>query len=102
MKRVTLLVYSASWCRDCREAKRFLDSHHIPYTEIDIEETPGAAEEVFAHTGKYAIPQFVIDGEWVQPYIPGRGFRYAEMKARLGLDEAKAASLPALSPSRNR
>jgi len=82
---VQVLVYSASWCRDCREAKRFLDSHNIPSTEIDIEETPGAAEEVLTHVGKRAIPQFVIDGEWVQPYRPGRGFLYTEMQARFGL-----------------
>jgi mycoredoxin len=87
MRTVNLVVYSAPWCRDCREARRFLDSHHIPYTLIDIDENPCAAEEVFAHTGKYAIPQFVIDGEWVQPYVPGRGFRYAEMKARLGIED---------------
>lgn len=83
---VQILVYSATWCRDCREAKRFLDSHRIPYTEIDVEKTPGAMEDVVAHVGKRAIPQFVIDGEWVQPYRPGRGFLYEEMRARLGLD----------------
>jgi len=86
---VPVLVYTASWCRDCREAKRFLESHHIAYTEIDIEETPGAAAEVLAHVGKRAIPQFVIDGEWVQPYRPGRGFLYAEMTARFGLNGAR-------------
>ena len=80
-----ITVYSASWCRDCREAKRFLDQHRIPYTEIDIENTPGAADEVFRHVGKRAIPQFVIDGKWVQPYRPGRGFLYDEMSALLGV-----------------
>jgi len=90
MNPVQVLLYSASWCRDCREAKRFLDTHHIPYTEIDIEETPGAAAEVFAHVGKHAIPQFVIDGEWVQPYLPGRGFLYAEMAKRFGLEPSAA------------
>jgi glutaredoxin len=90
---VQLLVYSASWCRDCREAKRFLDSNHIPYTEIDVEETPGAIEEVLAHVGKCAIPQFVIDGEWVQPYDPDRGFLRAEMSERLGLRNGKPRSL---------
>ena len=85
MKPVQVLVYSASWCRDCREAKRFLDSHDIPYTEIDIEDTPGAAQDVLTHVGKRAIPQFVIDGEWVQPYRPGRGFLYAEMAKRFGV-----------------
>jgi glutaredoxin len=80
-----LLVYSADWCRDCREAKRFLQQNNIAFTEIDIESTPGAVEEVLRHVGKRAIPQFVIDGEWVQPYRPGRGFLHAEMKQRFGL-----------------
>ncbi len=81
-----LTVYSAAWCPDCREAKRFLNKHNIPFEEIDIENTPGASDEVIRHTGKRAIPQFVIDGEWVQPYQPGRGFLYDEMSARLGID----------------
>jgi mycoredoxin len=78
-------VYSAAWCRDCREAKRFLEEHQISYTEIDIERVPGAADEVLRHVGKRAIPQFVIDGKWVQPYRPGRGFLYHEMSALLGV-----------------
>jgi glutaredoxin len=82
-----LLLYSAAWCRDCREAKRFLEQHDIPYTEIDIEVIPGAATEVLRHVGKRAIPQFVIDGEWVQPYRPGRGFLYEEMTKRLGITQ---------------
>ena len=80
-----LLVYSAAWCRDCREAKRFLTRHSIAYTEIDIERTPGAAEQVIAHVGKRAIPQFVIDGKWVQPYRPGHGFLHDEMSALFGV-----------------
>ena len=82
-----LTVYSAFWCPDCREAKRFLQQHHIAFKEIDIETTPGAADEVIRRTGKRAIPQFVIDGEWVQPYRPGEGFLYEEMAQRLGVKE---------------
>jgi mycoredoxin len=80
-----IIVYSAAWCRDCREAKRFLERHNLSYTEVDIESTPGAAAELLARVGKRAIPQFVIDGEWVQPYRPGRGFLYEEMSQRLGV-----------------
>ena len=76
-----LLVYSAAWCRDCREAKRFLADHSIPYTDIDIDSTPGASDQVIAHTGKRAIPQFVLDGRWIQPYRPGHGFLHDEMSA---------------------
>lgn len=85
MKLMGLIVYSAAWCRDCREAKRFLEKHGITYTEVDIECTPGAANEVLRNVGKRAIPQFVIDGEWVQPYRPGEGFLYEEMSERFGV-----------------
>ena len=83
-----ILVYSAPWCCDCRTAKRFLEKHDIPYREVNIESTPGAAEEVIRRTGKRAIPQFVINGEWVQPYLPGEGFLYDEMKELLGLSQS--------------
>jgi len=80
-------VYSAFWCPDCREAKRFLQQHNIAFNDIDIETMPGAADEVVKRTGKRAIPQFVIDGEWVQPYRQGEGFLYDEMTKRLGIKE---------------
>lgn len=84
-----LTVYTAFWCPDCREAKRFLQRHNVPYKEVDVENTPGAAEEIIARTGKRAIPQFVIDGDWVQPYRPGEGFLYEEMAERLGIELQK-------------
>jgi glutaredoxin len=80
-----LTVYSSPYCGDCREAKRFLAQHNIPYKEVDITTTPGAADEIVKRTGKRAIPQFVIDGEWVQPYDPRNGFLYEEMSKRLGV-----------------
>lgn len=82
-----IILYSAFWCPDCREAKRFLKRHNLAYQEIDIETVPGAAEEVVNRTGRRSIPQLVIDGEWVQPYRPGEGFLYEEMAKRLGLPE---------------
>jgi mycoredoxin len=85
MSAMQILLYTAAWCRDCREAKRFLDQHRIPYTEVDVETTPGAIEEVLRHVGKRAIPQYVIDGKWVQPYRPGRGFLHEEMSELFGV-----------------
>jgi mycoredoxin len=80
-------VYSAFWCPDCREAKRFLKENNIAFQDIDIESTPGAAEEVIKRTGKRAIPQLVIDGECFQPYRQGEGFLYEETAKRLGVKE---------------
>ena len=81
-----LTLYSSSWCPDCRAAKRFLEKHNIPFTEINIDQVPGAAEEVVKNTGKRAIPQFVLDGKWIQPYVPRKGFKYEEMSKLFGVE----------------
>ena len=78
-------VYATSWCPDCRAAKRFLDSHGIAYSEIDIDRDPAASAEVVLRVGKRAIPQLVIDGEWFQPYKAGQGLLFDELHARFGI-----------------
>jgi glutaredoxin len=82
---MTVQLYATSWCRDCRAAKQFLDAHGIPYTEIDVDANPAASAEVMDHVGKRAVPQLVIDGEWFQPYKPGRGLLVEELHQRLGI-----------------
>jgi mycoredoxin len=86
MKIMQVLMYSAPWCRDCRETKRYLDRHGIAFTEIDIEADPSASDEVLRKVGKRAIPQLVLDGEWFQPYKPGRGILYDELDAKFGIN----------------
>jgi mycoredoxin len=76
-------MYTASWCRDCRAAKQFLDANGIAYTEINVDEDPAASDEVVRRVGKRAIPQMIIDGEWFQPYRPGRGLLFDELHIRL-------------------
>jgi glutaredoxin len=34
---MTVQVYTAAWCRDCRAAKQFLDAHGITYVEINVD-----------------------------------------------------------------
>jgi len=82
---MTVQLYATSWCCDCRAAKQFLNAHGIPYTEIDVDANPAASAEVIAHVGKRAVPQLVIDGEWFQPYTPGRGLLVEELHQRLGI-----------------
>jgi glutaredoxin len=78
-------MYTAAWCGDCRAAKKFLDSHGIEFTEINVDTDPEAAAEVVRHAGKRAIPQLVIDGVWFQPYRPGHGLLLDELHERLGI-----------------
>jgi mycoredoxin len=61
-----VIMYTTSWCPDCRVAKRYLDSRGVPYTEVNIERTPGAAEQVERWSGGYrTVPTFDIDGRIV-------------------------------------
>jgi len=81
-------MYAVSWCGDCRVARKFLDSHGVEYTEIDVDHDRAASAELVRRVGKRAIPQLVIDGEWFQPYVPGRGLLVDELLQRLGLPRA--------------
>jgi mycoredoxin len=78
-------VYTAAWCRDCRAAKQFLESHGIQYTEINVDADPAASNEILSRVGKRAVPQLVIDGVWFQPYTPGQGLLVEELERRLGI-----------------
>jgi glutaredoxin len=60
---MNIRIYTASWCPDCRQAKRFLEEHQLPYEEIDIETDLRAAKFVkCANNGKRKVPTFDVDG----------------------------------------
>jgi mycoredoxin len=41
-----IVVYTTSWCRDCKVAKRFLGERGIAYEEVDIDQHLEAGEIV--------------------------------------------------------
>jgi len=54
-------VYGASWCGDCRRAKRFLGDQRIPYGWHDIEHEPGLLDLIKEKNGgKDIIPTIVF------------------------------------------
>ena len=55
-------MYSTTWCPDCRRAKRFLNEHGVPYTEVDIDKDSGAARYVIqVNGGLRIIPTIVFE-----------------------------------------
>ena len=57
-----MIVYSTTWCGDCRRAKRFLDAHGIQYKLIDIDGDRDAAREVVRLNGGYrTVPTIVFE-----------------------------------------
>lgn len=43
-----VIMYSASWCGVCKQARAFLKAQHIAFTEKDIEADPAAGRELQA------------------------------------------------------
>ncbi len=79
-----ITVYGASWCPDCRRAKKFLGEQLIPYTWVDLGEHPEAQGVVEGYNdGKQIIPTIVFqDGSiLVEP-------SNAALAAKLGLRTA--------------
>ena len=79
---MNIRTYTTSWCPDCRQAKRFLEEHQLPYEEIDIEADLRAAKFVKqANDGKQKAPTFDVDGR-IFSYSP---FNAQSLKEELAL-----------------
>lgn len=58
-----ILIYTTSWCPDCRAAKKYLTGKGIPFEEVDIEQNPAAAETVMKlNDGMKKVPTLDIEG----------------------------------------
>lgn len=56
-----IVMYSTTWCGDCRMAKRWLDQHGIVYDNINIEESDEAAAYVVkVNGGSRRVPTIVF------------------------------------------
>jgi thioredoxin reductase (NADPH) len=76
-----LTMYGATWCSDCKRAKKFLGEQRIHYTWVDVEhDEAGLALVEQVNQGKRIIPTIVFaDGSMlVEP-------SNAELAAKLGL-----------------
>jgi mycoredoxin len=59
-----IIMYSTSWCPDCRRAERILTDQQIPYEKVDIEKVEGAAEIVMHYAnGKRSVPTLLLEHE---------------------------------------
>ena len=56
-----LTVYGASWCSDCRNTRRYLDSTSVPYRYVDLG-TDDAAQALLDRAGYRAIPVVITTG----------------------------------------
>ncbi len=66
MSEAHLTVYGATWCSDCKRAKKFLGEQRIHYHWVDVEQDAAALAFVErTNHGKRIIPTIVFDDDSV-------------------------------------
>ena len=61
-----IVVYGAYWCSDSMRTRRFLNRHGVPYTLIDVDQDPQAAQKVREwNNGFLSTPTLDIEGRIV-------------------------------------
>jgi mycoredoxin len=57
-----VVVYSSSWCPDCRRAKRVLEEAEAPFAEVDIDQDHAAEAMVLERSGgRRVVPTLRFD-----------------------------------------
>ncbi len=58
-----VVMYCTRWCPGCRRARAWFQANNIEYTEVDIDVTPGAGEQVKKWANGFrTTPAFDIEG----------------------------------------
>ena len=97
-----VLVYSSDHCGFCDRAKGLLQRKGVPYREVEISRSDmGARMKLVELTGRYTVPQILIDGQPIGGFDELRALeRSGELDALLN-GVAAAESPPAVrAPAR--
>lgn len=82
MSHTNLTVYGATWCGDCKRAKKFLGEQRVHYEWVDVEQdADGLALVERLNHGKRIIPTIVFHDDESYLVEPSN----AELAAKLGL-----------------
>jgi mycoredoxin len=77
-----LIMYTTTFCPDCRRAKAFLRDRGVAFREVNIEEDQEAEELVLqANRGKRKVPTFAVGGR----YFACSPFSAAQLASELGV-----------------
>ncbi len=65
---VKIELYTTAWCGFCIRAKALLEEHGLPYEEIRIDDDPSFRDRLLELTGRWTVPQILIDGKPIGGY----------------------------------
>ena len=57
---MNVTIYSTPTCPYCHQAKQYLNSRQVPFTDRNVASDPQAAEEMVRHSGQRGVPVLVI------------------------------------------
>ncbi len=82
-----ITVYTTSWCSDCHALKAYLDAKGLPYSEVNIEDDPEAAELVMrVNAGRRSVPTMVA-GEFAASLSNFSPRKARDFLTRLGVPQ---------------
>jgi glutaredoxin len=71
-KRVSITMYSTTWCPHCDRARQFLRTHDISATEHDIDQNTTAAERLARVNPRKSVPTFEVDDDVIVGFSASR------------------------------
>jgi glutaredoxin 3 len=64
-----VVLYTTSWCGWCRRTRQLFNDKGVAFTDIDVEQVPGAREEMRTRSGgRNTVPQVFIGGRHLGGY----------------------------------
>jgi mycoredoxin len=70
-----IIMYTTTWCSDCRRVKRFLSERGVSYREVNIDEDVEAEDLVLrVNDGRRKVPTIQVDDRYFacSPFDPHR------------------------------
>lgn len=81
-----VVLLGTETCGYCRQARRYLDEHDVPFVEHDVAKDPEGAALLRA-SGRFAVPVLLVGDEVVQGFDP-LAIRAAFARVAAGADDA--------------
>ena len=61
-------MYTTAWCGYCVRAKALLEGRGLAYEEIRMDDDPAFRAKLLERTGRWTVPQILIDGNPIGGY----------------------------------
>jgi glutaredoxin 3 len=62
-------MYSTRWCGYCDMARALLRERGLPFEEIGLDDDPAFRARLLDLTGRWTVPQILIDGRPIGGYM---------------------------------